>query len=162
MSVHKVIKKNHRKYRILFVIFFSLIVVVTALLVIRMGGSSKNSKVTDTAVVRNPKDILKNQDIKSLIKDYSNTSQTNYQDLRNLNGPTWNKGALDKAYFNLIYADKIESFNDVYAMLSFIESAQESGINIDDNSYGITQQKRLDFKARADSLAELTRKRSIQ
>lgn len=80
--------------------------------------------------------------------DYSRTtaevSTTGYKD--------WTKETVDKAYFNLIYADKIGAYTQVYNTLYMIESAGKNGIKIDDNSYGIDQKGRDQIKARADAL----------
>lgn len=105
----------------------------------------------------NPTDILKTQDTKMLIKDYSALSRENNQELRKIDLNSWTKDGLDKACFNLIYADKIGSFTDVYAMLAYIESAQKSGINIDDNSYGVTKKLREEIKLRADLAINIAR-----
>ena len=76
------------------------------------------------------------------------------KELQSSNSATWDKAKLDKVYFNLIYADKVGSFNDVYVMLAFVDAAKKSGLNIDDNSYGIDQTKRDEIKLRADKIVE--------
>lgn len=65
----------------------------------------------------------------------------------------WDKEMLDKAYLSLLYADKIGAFTQAYTILSLLELAQNNGLNIDDNSYGITKEKRNDIKKRADVYA---------
>ncbi len=67
----------------------------------------------------------------------------------------WDKATLDDAYTSLLYADKIGAFTQVYNMLAQIDAAQKSGLNIDNNSYGITQAMRDTIKSRADTASKV-------
>lgn len=64
---------------------------------------------------------------------------------------SWDKSTLDTAYRNLLYADKMSSFTQVKDLLSKIEFMRRSGMNIDDNSYGITQEDRDAIRGRASA-----------
>lgn len=66
---------------------------------------------------------------------------------------SWNKETLDEAYFVLMYADKISAFSQVYDSLAKIDLAKKSGLNIDNNSYGINQTIRDSIRRRADANA---------
>ncbi len=93
------------------------------------------------------------------VSNYGKDQAKNSQDLQGAPSESWDKEKLDKAYFNLIYADKTGSSSDVYNMLFFIEVAQKSGLDIDNNSYGIDQQDRDQIRQRAD---EVTKKRTTK
>ncbi len=63
----------------------------------------------------------------------------------------WSKQDLDNAYAALLYADKVEDYNQVNTLIAYIEFAKSRGLNIDDNSYGIDQQVRDAIKQRVDA-----------
>ncbi len=90
----------------------------------------------------------------SLVQKFGVDSDKATQEVRNSDSTKWDKSRLDKAYLSLLYADKVGAFTQVYTMLSMIESAERSGLNVDDNSYGITQSMRDDIRQRADANAK--------
>lgn len=100
-------------------------------------------------------EIKNTSNVQDVVQRYGTTKGDNKRDLENSNSEDWNKAKLDKVYFNLLYADKVGSFNEVYAMLFFVDVAEKSGLDIDDNSYGVNQQIRSDIKSRADAKAGL-------
>lgn len=102
--------------------------------------------------------ITNTNDVKNVVQKFGKEKGENTKDLTNSSSNVWDKAKLDKAYYNLIYADKVGSFNDVYAMLSFVDAAEKSGLNIDDNSYGVDQKERSDIKLRADKIVESRKK----
>ena len=82
--------------------------------------------------------------------DYNNSIKA----VNNSNPTEWDRAKLDKAYFSLLYADKVGAFSQVYTMLSMIDIAQRNGLDINDNSYRIDQGKRDEIRKRADEYAK--------
>ncbi len=117
-------------------------------------SQGENNKIND-------KKIIETNEATELAKNFGETFNNNSQELRNSNVATWNKDKLDKAYFNLIYADKVGSYNDVYNLLSSIYYAQKNGLDINNNSYGIDQKKRDEIKLRADASVEASKKGTL-
>lgn len=83
-------------------------------------------------------------------KDYDDFSK----ELDDKSYTGWSKDELDKAYFNLLYADKIGLFTQVDNILVRLKGAQMNGVDIDDNSYGIGQAERDAIKERANAERE--------
>ncbi|MCA9332994.1 hypothetical protein KDA00_03925, partial [Candidatus Saccharibacteria bacterium] len=102
---------------------------------------NKKNKTNDTPIneesTKNLRDITNNSDAGSLAQQFGRDYDMTKKEVKNSNPANWDKEMLDKAYFNLLYADKAGAFTEVYEFLSVIEVAQKIGVNIDDNSYGI-------------------------
>lgn len=89
-----------------------------------------------------------------MVKQFGPAYGSAIQEVQTSDTTQWDKTMLDKAYLSLIYADKVGAFTQVNTMLAMITLAQNSGLDIDDNSYGVTQSMRDDMKQRADALAQ--------
>lgn len=148
----KIIKKPDSKL-LIFVIATLLILSLVILLFQKNINNEKMNKSTQT-ITKNPTEILQSEDIKLVVKKYSETNNENYKDLRNSYSGNWDKTKVDKAYFNLIYADKVGSFSDVFAMLNFLQFAKQSGYDINVNSFGINQDKRDEIRIRAETASK--------
>ncbi len=140
-------------------IFILLLVIFIAFCIfLLVRNNQQNAKIMKNAQYQ--KSIQKQVKIANLenandvVRVYGKEKGQYSKELQSSDSATWDKAKLDKVYFNLIYADKVGSFNDVYAMLAFIDAAKKSGLNIDDNSYGIDQTKRNEIKLRADKIVE--------
>jgi len=113
-----------------------------------------NSKTTQTNTKETIREILQadNSDgskanvVNKFGRDYDSATKN----IRGSDPTNWDKAKLDQAYLSLVYADKIGAFTQVYTMMSYIEFAQKSGLNIDDNSYGVNQSMRDSIRERAD------------
>lgn len=66
----------------------------------------------------------------------------------------WDKAMLDKACLVLLYANKTGDFTQVQGTLYFMELAQRTGLNIDDNSWGVDGADRERMKQRAYDLSQ--------
>ncbi len=75
------------------------------------------------------------------------------------NPGNWDKAMVDNACAALLYADKIGAYTQVNTLLAFIGAAQKRGVNIDDNSYGVTQDMRDAIKKRADAYVQQNTKK---
>ena len=106
----------------------------------------------------NTKNIVETNDVSEVANNFGEAFNNNSQELRDSNVATWNKEKLDKAYFNLIYADKVGSYSDVYNLLSSIDYAKKNGLDINNNSYSIDQKKRDEIKLRADASVDAFKK----
>ena len=85
-----------------------------------------------------------------VVERYGKKYEAAVEEIRSSDLRKWDKAMLDQAYLSLVYADKVGAFTNVYTTLSLIESAQKNGLNIDDNSWGIDQEKRNAIRQRAD------------
>ena len=63
----------------------------------------------------------------------------------------WTQEDLDDAYMALLYANKIKAYTQVAEILSMIEVAKMTGLNIDNNIYGIDQGIRDSIKTQAEA-----------
>lgn len=98
--------------------------------------------------------IAEEDKITSIVQEYGAEYDAAVKEVYSSSSSEWNKTKLDKAYFSLLYADKVGSFSEVYAVLSLLESAQKKGVDIDDNSYGLNQRTRDEIRKRADNNAQ--------
>lgn len=95
--------------------------------------------------------------VADVVQDYSADYSQAASDLQRQSYTNWNRTTLDKAYFSLIYADKIGAFSQVYNTLILIDAAKQTGVDIDDNSYGMDQKGRDEIRQRADVNAQKAR-----
>lgn len=91
-----------------------------------------------------------------IVKKFGTDYDRATKELSSKSPAEWDKASLENAYLSLLYADKVGAFTQVYTMLSLIDSARKNGVDIDDNSYGINQQKRDDIRQRADIKSQET------
>ena len=94
--------------------------------------------------------IKQTTQVADVVRDYSADYSQAASELQKNSYTNWNRTTLDKAYFSLIYADKIGAFTQVYNTLILIDSAKQTGIDIDDNSYGMDQKGRDEIRQRAE------------
>ncbi len=85
---------------------------------------------------------------------YSGTYDQSVKQVNGTNPTTWDKASIDNAYKALLYTDKIGAFGQTKDMLARLQNAQKSGVNIDDNSFGIDQRQRDEILKRADEQAK--------
>jgi hypothetical protein len=154
-------RKTIRSKKALLIFLLILLAIVIGSIVY-FNNHQKNSKQQtisqDDKNKINSKNIVETNNSIDVVKNFGEAFNNNTQELRNSNIGTWNKEKLDKAYFNLIYADKVSSFNDVYTLLDYISFAQKNGLDINNNSYGIDQKIRDEIKLRADASVEAFKK----
>jgi len=157
-------RKTIRPKRALLIILLILLAIVIGSIVY-FNNRQKNSKQQtiskDDNNKINTKNIVGTNDVREVANNFGEAFNNNSQELRNSNIGTWNKEKLDIAYFNLIYADKVSSFNDVYTLLDYINYAQKNGLDINNNSFGIDQKKRDEIKLRADASVEAFKKGAL-
>ena len=147
-SVHRLNKKTAGLILLLLVICL----LVFAGYWVFLKPSPKTAPSTDLSELLQADDSDNSQ--ANLVQKYGVESDKATQEARNSDSTKWDKSTLDKAYVSLLYADKVGAFSQVYTMLSLIESADRSGLNVDDNSYGITQSMRDAIRQRADASAQ--------
>lgn len=92
-----------------------------------------------------------NTELQKLVADYGAKYDVAYQEVANSSAAQWDKTMLDKAYLVVLYADKIEAYDQVSNTLAKMQFAKANGLDLDDNSWGITGAKRDELKARADA-----------
>lgn len=95
-------------------------------------------------------------ELQKLVANYGAEYDAAYQDVASSNAAQWDKVMLDKAYLVVLYADKIEAYDQVSTLLAKMQFAKANGLNLDDNSWGITGTKRDELKARADAFEKST------
>jgi hypothetical protein len=66
----------------------------------------------------------------------------------------WDKSTLDDAYKALLYADKMQANTQTVYILKSIEAAGNAGLDIDNNSYGVTKEMRNNIQKRLDEAVE--------
>ena len=77
-----------------------------------------------------------------IISDYSSHYEAAMKDLYRSSPGKWNKDMVDQAHLCLLYADKMGLTSQVISLYRSIASAKAQGVNVDDNSAGITQEDR--------------------
>lgn len=90
-------------------------------------------------------------ELQKLVASYGAQYDAAYQDVASSNATQWDKVMLDKAYLVVLYADKIEAYDQVSNTLAKMQFAKANGLDLDDNSWGITGSKRDELKMRADT-----------
>ena len=143
-----------------FYIFAGIVLVTVLVLTVYLKLVKEQSELsapTDTPE-RDLTQIVNNDSVKDVVRQYGAEYDTATEELKT-KSTEWDKARLDKAYFSLLYAHKVGAFNQVYTMLSLIDAAQRNGLNIDDNSYGISQDERDAIRKRADVHAQKVRDR---
>lgn len=140
-----------------------VIIIVGVIAVLAVGGyllmTLRNKTDTQTTNEKDLTKIAETKDVKSVVEQYGDDKQEIAKEVRSSTSKQWDKTMLDKAYFNLIYADKTGSFTEVYTLLSLLDIAGESGVNIDDNSYGIDEADRDAMRERADTAAKQAKRK---
>lgn len=121
-----------------------VIVVGVSLIVIQKSTVKQNKgrDLTKILTVNQTKEVVRGYSL-----DYTSTSE----DLQKTSFNNWNKETVDKAYFTLLYADKIGAYTQVYNTLFILDTVSKNRVNIDDNSYGVNAQTRSEIRARADA-----------
>lgn len=125
---------------------------LTAIALVLLGGywffiRDNNSEVNNTE--GDLVNIKQSTNVQDVVRRYG-ASYTQAIDLINKTPYAgWDRQTLDKAYFSLLYADKIKAYTQVKSTLFLVESAKRGGLDIDDNSYGIDQKKRDEIRNRA-------------
>jgi hypothetical protein len=143
------------KSKRMLIVFLVIILVVTAAVVTKVYLLNNEKKVKPTGKALELLEAKDTDSSKDYLTEKLGEENTNVnKELKDSGLSTWDKAKLDKAYYSLVYADKIGNFTQVFATLSLIESAKKSGLNIDDNSYGIDQAMRDAIKRRAEDLAQ--------
>lgn len=93
-------------------------------------------------------------DLAQITYQYGNDYDVIASEVFSSNPADWDRAMLDKAYFVLVYADKIGDFSQAKNVLYRVEKAEVSGVDIDSNGLGIDQAKRSEINSRADALYE--------
>lgn len=99
------------------------------------------------------KQLQGENDKAQLVQQYSEQYGAATNDVQATSPSEWDKQTIDKAYTSLLYADKIGAFNQVYTVLALLETAQNSGVDIDNNGFGIDQTERNNIRNRANDAA---------
>jgi hypothetical protein len=139
-----------------------LIILVIALITLGMyivlkwrktNATAKKSPST-TLSIQEQKHIVNNTDVSSVVQTYGKSQDVITKEVQASNPNKWDKTMLDKAYFSLLYYDKVGDFSHVNQMLFMISLAQKSGLNIDNNSFGVNQKARDAMQLKASQLAQ--------
>lgn len=139
------------------VFLVAMALILLSLYVVPIIG--KRGKSASETVVQNELPRINDSDsIEDVVENNGADYNESIKAVNNTNPTAWDKSKLDKAYFSLLYADKVGAFSQVYTMLSMIDLARQNGLDIDDNSYGINQSKRDEIRKRADQYAKRTTK----
>jgi len=92
--------------------------------------------------------------VSRLVGQYGEQYDQLYEKVTLSDPSQWNKETLDEAYVALLYADKIGAFNQVNTLLGFIDAADRTGLNVDNNSYDINQSMREAMQQSANESAQ--------
>lgn len=95
-------------------------------------------------------------DLEKLVNEYGSEYEKSLNDVRELTPDKWTKTEVDKAHLSLLYADKVELYSQVQDLYRLISASKASGVDVDANSAGITQENRDEIKARADANMNMT------
>lgn len=85
---------------------------------------------------------LSDEEVATIVRDYGANYDRTLEEVQKSNPSKWDQSIIDKAHFCLLYADKVGSRSQVESLYYQIYAAQQSGINVDTNSAGVTQQQR--------------------
>ncbi len=91
------------------------------------------------------------EDLGNLVKEYGSQYDAALANVRKVLPANWGTVEINEAHLCLLYADKISSYSQVQDLYFTINTAKESGIDVDSNSSGVTQSDRDAIKARADA-----------
>lgn len=144
-------------YRLVFLFFIIILFFVLCSVLYLLNNQNKEANIKNAEYqksIQKQVKITNTENVNDVVKVYGKEKDSYTKELQGTSSASWDKAKLDKVYFNLLYADKVGSFSDVYAMLAFINAAERSGLNVDDNSYGINQKIRNEIKLRADRIVE--------
>lgn len=78
----------------------------------------------------------------AIIEDYSKYYETAMKDISHSEPKTWNNDMVNKAHMCLLYSDKMGLTTQALSLYQSISSARAQGVNVDDNSAGLTQEDR--------------------
>lgn len=148
-QLRKKLKLKRRK-----VVIGALVLCIVALAVCMSAVVVQNRDVPTNDVVQELPQISSNHSAGDIVQLFGADYETSLKDLQKLPPAQWDKEMLDRAYFSLLYADKVNVFTQVYTVLAMIDAAESSGLDIDNNSYGIDQSAREEMRNRADNCAQ--------
>ncbi len=86
--------------------------------------------------------------ISNLVERYGSQFDDKSSKVLQSNPAEWDKAMLDDACVALLYADKMSATTQTASLLAYIESAGASGLDINNNSYGINQEIRDAIRSR--------------
>ena len=162
---HNTIKKNQsfvgrlvpRTPKGLVILFVVLMLLATLPAIYSaIGGLSQR----DTAEVNNEytdfkQELLGKDDSEEsrskVVKEYGGQYDQKVVAVLSKKPSDWTQEDLDNAYMVLLYANKIEAYTQVAEILSMIEVAKMTGLNIDNNIYGIDQGVRDSIKTQVET-----------
>ena len=96
----------------------------------------KQAKETITATQLSEAELTK------LVDEYGPQYDAALKEVQESHPTIWKQPLIDKAHFCLLYADKVGSKAQVQSVYYQIFAAQQTGINVDNNATGLTQQDR--------------------
>jgi len=143
-------KRPNKKRRVI----FALIALILVCVVIFIKPNAKETVSTPEPVEGLLNAGNKDEDIILVVEKFGPKYDAAMDEVQNSDINKWDKAMLDKAYLSLLYADKIGAFSQVQTVLSLLEAVKSNGLNIDDNSYAINQEKRDEILNRANALLE--------
>jgi hypothetical protein len=119
---------------------------VVALVLFLTRPDSQPAEPTEITYEQRAKSIIEAGDDDASLAQVTELYGSNYdstvEEVLESDRAKWDKTALNKAYFDLVYADKVGAFSQVEKLLGAIYGAQQLGVDIDDNDVGIGQAER--------------------
>lgn len=138
-----------------------LVVGVSVLLVV-LAGSAATYYITRSNSADQQEDpiayVQESEDTEigtlKLVDKYSGEYSETLDEVRGVAIQDWDDTTVEKAYFCLLYADKIGDFTQVNSMLFLIESAKQQGVDVDYDSRGVGSKELGEIQKRASARAE--------
>jgi hypothetical protein len=140
-----VLKPSSKRRKIVFVgaIFLVVLVAAVAAWIISNEDEVADSSKSKQTYAQEFLDSDKSDATQSrLVEQYGEQYDENAAKLSKSNPAEWDKAMLDTAYAALLYTDKMSAYTQADLYLTYIKVAQSNGLDIDDNSYGVTQETR--------------------
>ena len=91
---------------------------------------------------------IKEKSTTEIISDYSSHYEAAMKDLYQSDPAKWDTIMVNKAHLCLLYADKMGLTTQAVSLYQSIASAKAQGVNVDDNSAGLTQEDRYQIYKR--------------
>ncbi len=85
----------------------------------------------------------------ALSEKYSSKYSESLQSTSGTDPAQWNKQKVNDACITLLFVNKMGSYSQALQYLALLDEAKSSGINIDDNDYGVNQKVRDEIYAKS-------------
>ncbi|MES2631110.1 MAG: hypothetical protein V4611_04070 [Patescibacteria group bacterium] len=149
--------KPRKKILVVVIVGIVLVLAVGAALYWNFALNQKSNDDTQQTInyEEASKDIqssgMSDAELATLVADYGSEYDKAIVDLRAVSPDKWAQTQVDAAYMSLLYTDKIGAYAQVQEVYYMILSAQAAGVDVDDNSAGVTKEERDSINAKVDA-----------